>query len=83
MKHIPITSSVMKSAGYDLPSWTLEIKFMSDEAYRYLRVPCLVFVELINSTSAGEYFNEHIKGRYESHRVYQKQVELDLNQSED
>jgi len=72
MKHIMLTSSVMRSAGYSTADWTLEVKFSSNELYRYLRVPCLVFVELINAESAGDYFNEHIKGRYESHRVNQE-----------
>jgi hypothetical protein len=72
MRHVMLTSSVMRSAGYDDDSWTLEVKFSSNELYRYLRVPCLVFVGLIKAESAGDYFNKYIKGRYECYHACQE-----------
>lgn len=77
MKHIMLTSSALRSAGYDLTVKVLEVRFSSTEVYSYFNVPPEVFIKLVNAPSVGEYFNDHIKGRYsyEEH-AFQPQAKL-------
>jgi hypothetical protein len=64
MKRIPVRSSVLRSAGYNRSTSTLEIEFMTGLIYRYLRVPETKYDALMKASSKGRYFNSIIRDHY-------------------
>lgn len=64
MKRIVVTSSNIRSIGYEASSYTLEIEFKDLTTYRYHNVPEAVHSLLMASESHGKYFNQHIRDRY-------------------
>lgn len=60
----PVSSSNLKSVGYDFIRLNLEIEFHSGGVYRYSNVPSHVFDGLTNASSKGSYFCDHIKNVY-------------------
>ena len=70
MSRTPITSSNLKSVGYDATSRTLEIEFHSSGIYQYSSVPPSVHSGLMGASSHGKYFDAHIKkGGYMCRKV--------------
>jgi len=64
---IPVTSSNLKSVGFD--SNVLEIEFQNGGIYQYLRVPEDIYQDLLSAPSKGRFFNMSIKGRYKAIRI--------------
>lgn len=61
----------VKSSNVDEVEWMkgdLYVKFLSGETYKYLTVPKMLYIEMIDAKSVGKFLNEKIKERY----VYQK-----------
>ena len=59
----PVTSSQIKSVGYDPESKELYIEFLNGTVYSYSNVPEKVYEEMITPTvSVGKYFFANIKG---------------------
>lgn len=61
MKRIRVSSSVLRSVGYDAASRTLQVEFVDGDVYDYLAVPEEAYRTLMRSASHGEYFNAAIK----------------------
>jgi hypothetical protein len=61
MNRTPVSSSNLKSVGYDPYSQTLEIEFHNGGIYQYSQVPQSVYSGLMGASSRGEYFESHIK----------------------
>jgi hypothetical protein len=61
MQRTPVTSSNLKSVGYDPDTRTLEIEFHSGGIYQYSGVPEAVYSGLMSASSHGSYFDSHIK----------------------
>lgn len=68
MKRQVVSSSNIRSVGYDEASRVLEIEFAGG-IYRYQGVPREVFASLMAATSKGRYFNDHIKDRYPTSKL--------------
>ena len=64
MNRTPVSSSNLSSVGYDPASKILEIEFHSGRVYQYFNVPESVYHGLMNASSKGGYFNQHIKDVY-------------------
>lgn len=58
-------SSVIGSYVYDKEAEQLTIQFTSGNIYIYLGVPEAIYTGLDHASSRGEYFNQHIRDRYE------------------
>lgn len=69
MKRINVTSSSIKSIGYDSQSCILEIEFSRGVIYQYRNVPSLHVIRLIFADSIGKYFDVHIKNCYEYEKI--------------
>lgn len=69
MKRQPVSSSNLRSVGYDASSETLEIEFHSGGTYQYSHVPASVHQGLMQAESHGRYFHAHIKDVYAYRRV--------------
>lgn len=63
----PISSSAISHVGYSVKSKILDIKFRdSGNGYRYQQVPIAIWNAFDDASSRGHYYNENIKGKYES-----------------
>lgn len=69
MKRETVSSSNLRSVGYDRSTQILEIAFNSGGVYQYSQVPENVYDGLMNAPSHGRYFNHFIKNKYPTRRV--------------
>jgi len=60
----PVSSSNLRSIGYDLKSQTLEIEFHDGSVYQYFGVPESIYNALMSASSHGSFFHRHIKDRF-------------------
>jgi hypothetical protein len=58
-------SAVIRSFDYDKESQALLIVFQSGRRYRYLNVPAETATGLRAAFAKGEFFNVHIRGRFD------------------
>jgi hypothetical protein len=65
----PVSSSNLRSVGYDPETQTMGIEFKSGGVYRYDGVPPALHAGLMGASSHGSYFHENIKGQYGDRRV--------------
>ena len=65
MNMIPVRSSAISDFGYDSSSQRMKVKFKQGETYSFCRVPEHIFNGLINSSSKGSYYNNHIRDKYQ------------------
>ncbi len=59
---IAVSSSAIRSVGYDQDAQILEIEFIGGEVYQYFEVPGGVYRGLMTAESHGRYFNKYVKG---------------------
>ncbi len=65
-----VDSSCFDSVGYDDYEEILYVKFLnSGSVYAYYGVPYGEYEELVYADSIGGYYNDHIKGQYDSERL--------------
>jgi hypothetical protein len=69
MERQPVTSSNLKSVGYDRARRVLEIEFQNGRVYRYHDVPPEEYEELLKAPSLGRYFNDNIRDGYQYDRA--------------
>jgi hypothetical protein len=70
VNRIPVVSSTIAAVGYDDASGTLEIEFTNGRIYHYFDTPQHVYETTVSGTvSAGQYFNDNIRGVYRYARV--------------
>ena len=65
----PVSSSNLRSVGYDEQNATLEIEFNSSGIYQYFHVPFQAYAALISAPSHGRDFAAHIKHSYPYRRI--------------
>jgi hypothetical protein len=68
MNRAPVSSSNLKSVGYDEASSTLEVEFLHGGIYQYSGVPETRYSSLMSAPSKGEYFDANIKKAGYSYR---------------
>lgn len=61
MQRTPVTSSNLRSIGYDPETQILEIEFLNGGLYSYSGVPASVHASLMAASSHGSYFDTHVK----------------------
>ena len=67
---MPVESTALASVGYSRGQHILEVEFRKEGLiYRYLDVPEKVFKELLQAPSKAGYYNENIRGHYQSIHV--------------
>jgi hypothetical protein len=64
-----VSSSDLRSVGYDPQQQLLEIEFNSGGIYHYSGVPTSVYSALMSAGSKGQYFHRFIKDVYAYRRV--------------
>jgi hypothetical protein len=67
---LPVESTALASVGYSKAQRILEVEFRKEGlVYRYLDVPENVFRELLQAPSKAGYYNDNIRGHYQSIHV--------------
>jgi len=69
MHRTPVSSSNIRSIGYDSQAATLEAEFTSGDVYQYFDVPEHLYRELMNASSHGQFLNDYIKYGYRYKKV--------------
>jgi hypothetical protein len=69
MNRTSVSSSNLRSIGYDSATNTLEIAFHGGRVYQYFNVPKSVYHGLMNAASHGKYHHRRIKDRYPYERI--------------
>jgi hypothetical protein len=69
MNRTPVSSSNLKSVGYDQGSNTLEIEFHGGRVYQYYNVPKRIYQGLMAASSHGKYHHRRIKDSYRYSRI--------------
>ena len=65
----PVSSSNIKSVGYDPDSTLLEIEFHDGSIYQYSNVPQSVHTALMAAVSLGSFLHKNIRGKYSYRKV--------------
>ena len=61
IQRAPVSSSALRSVGYDTDLAILEIEFENGAVYQYFDVPAQVHRGLMNADSHGRYFHSKIR----------------------
>jgi hypothetical protein len=69
MQRISVTSTNIRSIGYDPQSATLEVEFTSGDVYQYFDVPEHLYQGLMSSASKGQFLNDYIRHSYRYQKV--------------
>ena len=69
MQRIPVSSSNIRSIGYDPQSALLEVEFVSGDVYQYFDVPEHLYRQFLNGSSHGQFLNDHIRYNYRYQKV--------------
>lgn len=64
MDRIAVSSSTIRTVGYDDQLALLRVEFQNGAIYDYADVPASIHAELLGATSKGAYFDRYIRGRY-------------------
>ena len=59
-----MSSSNLRSVGYEPEDRVLEVEFHHGGTYRYYGVPASVYSSLMSASSHGSYLHDHIKNVY-------------------
>jgi len=69
MQRSRVSSTSVRSVGYDRRTHALEIEFLSGSVYRYAMVPASVFERLRTAPSVGSFVNSVVKPRYPARKL--------------
>ena len=69
MQRILVSSSNIRSIGYDPQSALLEVEFTSGDLYQYFDVPEHLYRQFLNSSSHGQFLNDNIRYNYRYQKV--------------
>jgi hypothetical protein len=69
IRHEPLASTALATAGYSKRLHIMEIEFCNGAVYRYLDVPSAVYRDFITAESKAQYYDWNIKGHYRSLRL--------------
>ena len=64
MNRQDVSSSNLRSIGYDSESQTLEIEFKDGGIYQYFNVPESTYNALMSASSPGSFFHHNLRGRF-------------------
>ena len=69
MNRTPVSSSNIRSVGYDEATATLEIEFESGDIYQYDGVPLDLYKGLLKASSVGTFFHTYVKRAFSARKV--------------
>jgi hypothetical protein len=72
IRRTAVSSSALRSVGYDAAARVLEIEFHNGDVYQYFEVPPEVYEELMASDSLGRYFHRKVRsGQFRYRKMLQ------------
>ena len=69
MNRTLVSSSNIRSIGYDAQSTVLEVEFTSGDVYQYFNVPEHLHHGLMSASSKGQFLNDNIRYGYRYQKV--------------
>lgn len=69
MNRIPVSSSNIRSIGYDSQSAILEVEFISSAVYQYFDVPEHLYKAFLHASSHGQFLNDNIRYNYRYQKI--------------
>ena len=69
MERVHVSSSNIRSIGYDAEAQVLEIEFISSGVYQYSDVPEQVHERLMSARSKGSFFSANIRDRFQTRKI--------------
>ncbi|UJB30293.1 KTSC domain-containing protein [Chromobacterium sp. Beijing] len=69
MERTRVSSSTIRSIGYDEATFTLEVEFLNGHVYQYFSVSFDRYQRLMASRSKGSFLANHIKDHYRYRQV--------------
>ena len=66
---LPVASTMASAIGYDSENEVLQIEFNSGAVYQYSDIDEDTWEDLYSSDAVGRYYNQYIKGKYQSQRM--------------
>ena len=69
MQRTLVTSSNIRSIGYDRMSAILEVEFTSGDVYRYFDVPEHLYQQFLHAASHGQFLNDSIRYNYRYQKI--------------
>jgi len=69
MNRDQVSSTNIRSIGYDAGTQTLEVEFLSGSVYQYYGVSGVLHEEMMRAASKGRFLNQYIKNAYPYSRV--------------
>ncbi|AFY58358.1 hypothetical protein Riv7116_5997 [Rivularia sp. PCC 7116] len=66
---LPVASAMASAIGYDSENEVLQIEFNSGAVYQYSDIDEDTWEDLYSSDAVGKYYNQYIKGKYQSQRI--------------
>lgn len=64
MDRVQVSSTNLRSVGYDATAMLLEIEFLNGAIYEYSAVPLTVYEGLMAADSKGSFFHENVRSSY-------------------
>lgn len=69
MDRTPVDSTNVSSIGYEAETETLEVEFSNGMCYQYSNVPQIVYDQLMETPSKGQFINANVKNSFAYTRV--------------
>lgn len=69
MNRTSVSSSSIRSIGYDGASQTLEVEFKSRGIYQYSPAPKSLFERFMAAPSKGKFFDQNIREKFKTVKV--------------
>tara|TARA_B100000965_G_scaffold215949_2_gene180601 strand:+ start:8188 stop:8400 length:213 start_codon:yes stop_codon:yes gene_type:complete len=69
MERTRVSSSNIRSIGYDAQNEVLEVEFVNGGIYQYFGVPKNIYERLMAASSKGRFLSTHIRDRYRTRKI--------------
>ena len=69
MERTRVSSSNIRSIGYDPEDETLEVEFVNGGIYQYFGVPQQLYERFMAASSKGQFFSAHIRDKFRTKKI--------------
>ena len=69
MQWTPVSSSNIRSIGYEATAATLGVEFTSGDVYQYFNVPESLYQNFLHAASHGQFLSDFIRYNYRYQKV--------------
>ncbi len=69
MERTRVSSSNIRSIGYDAQDEVLEVEFVNGGIYQYFGVPQQLYERFMAAPSKGRFFSSHIRDKFRTRKI--------------